>query len=189
MGEAVKVRIFLALPLAPSFEAEVSPLILEMKERYPHTRWVPASEIHVTLHFFGSVEKDEISRITRLVEPLTKTEKALNLCLEGLGAFPNHSRPRVVWVGIRGDTVPLAALRNRIERRLKEEGYRCEEREFRPHATLGRIKEGKHGPGFNPVKFGPTAFKQVKELVLFQSHLTPQGAHYETIATYPLAAA
>lgn len=189
MGEEVKVRAFLALPLAASFEAEVSPLILELKERYPHIRWVPASEIHVTLHFFGSVEKEEIARISGLIEPFTKAGNALNLRLEGLGAFPNPSRPRVIWIGTGGDTAPLAALRNRIERRLKEEGYPCEEREFRPHATIGRVKEGKHGSGFNPIKFGPTAFKQVKELVLFQSHLTPEGAHYETIATYPLAAA
>ena len=189
MGELLKLRVFLALPLAGVFAAEVSPLILELKQKHPGIRWVPASEIHATLHFFGAIKKDDIPGISELITPLTKAARPFHLRLEGLGAFPNAARPRVVWIGIRGETAPLVELRSRIEARLKENGYACEKREFRPHATIGRIKEGLGGRGFETIKFGPTSSKIVEELILFQSHPAPQGAHYEAIATYPLAAA
>ena len=189
MGEPVKLRVFLALPLADTFAAEVSPLISELKPAHPGIRWIPASEIHVTLHFFGVIDKAEISRISNLIEPITSRARPLNLCLEGLGVFPSAARPRVVWIGIQGETAPLAELRNQIEARLKENGYSTEDRIFKAHVTVGRIKEEKGGGTFSPEKFGPTPFKIVKELVLFQSHLTSEGARYETIATYPLAKA
>lgn len=186
MASEIKIRSFLALPLTSLFQSDVSPLLKKLKRDYPEIRWISSSEIHVTLHFFGMIAPEEVSKITGIVMPIVKQSKPFEIYLEGLGAFPNRDRPRVIWLGIRGDTSSFIALQHRIEERLRSEGFACEDREFKPHLTLGRIKDGRFA-GLSQVEFEPTSPKQVTQLALFQSHLTPQGAHYEAIATYPLS--
>lgn len=186
MDSALKIRAFLALPLTPLFQSDVAPLLEKLKRDNPEIRWVSPSEIHVTFHFFGMIAPKEVSKISGIVAPVVKQSKTFEICLDGLGAFPNPARPRVIWLGIKGGTAPLVALQRRIEERLRSEGFACEDREFRPHLTLGRIKGGRFS-GLDRVEFKPTPSKKVTEIVLFQSHLTPQEAHYEAIATYPLS--
>jgi len=188
MDAGVTLRTFLGLPLATAFQGDIAPLIEKLKRDHPEVRWVKASEIHVTLHFFGSIEAEEIPKIKQLVSSVTERSRPLELCLKGVGGFPNLGRPRVVWVGIEGATEPLKALQAAIERELGKAGFPGEAREFKPHLTLGRVKEGGRVSGIDQVFFGATEQKKLSELVLFQSHLSPEGARYERIATFPLSA-
>lgn len=189
MASGSKIRAFLALPLAPSFETEVSPLLEKLKGEYPQIRWVRASQIHVTLHFFGSVTTEAVETISKTVFPVTRETQPLSVSLSELGGFPHLTRPRVIWLGLAGEIEKLKVLRTSLERDLKKEGFEGEERPFKPHLTLGRIKEGKGLRDFRPLPFHPTETRMIREIVLFQSHLTPGGAVYEAIATYPLSVA
>ncbi len=187
MDSGVTLRTFLALPLAPAFQKEVEPLLEGLRRDYPGVRWVKGSEIHITLHFFGSVGQDEIGKITKIVNSVTGNIAPLQLSLGGIGAFPHPGKPRVVWLGAGGETEKLKGLRSALEREFRKAGFPCEEREFKPHLTLGRVKEGKKVTGLEKIEFKPTPEKRLSELVLFQSHLSPEGAHYERIATFPLS--
>lgn len=189
MASGSKIRSFLALPLAPSFETEVSPLIEALKGECPQIRWVRASQIHVTLHFFGSITTEALETISRTVSRVTHETQPLSVSLSELGGFPHLTRPRVIWLGLDGEIEKLKILQASLERGLKKEGFECEERPFKPHLTLGRVKEGRELRDFHPLSFRPTETKMIREIVLFQSHLTPGGATYEAIATYPLSAA
>ncbi len=185
MGLPVKARAFLALPLAPFFQSDVTPFLERLKKDYPKIRWVSSSEIHATLHFFGTVNAKEISKISDLVAPITSRWKPFEIYLKEIGVFPNPGRPRVIWVGIQGDTSSLIDLQQRIEEGLRSNGFPCEEREFKPHLTLGRVKEGLFS--IEKIEFKATSVRKMRELTLFQSQLTPQGSHYEIIETYPFA--
>ena len=189
MAQEAKIRTFLALPLAPSFEAEVTPLIEKLRREYPEVKWVSPSQIHVTLHFFGSITVDTVRLISECAARAIRLGRPLSLFLSEIGGFPNIAHPRVIWLGMGGETEKLKSLQASLEQELKKEGFECEERSFKPHLTLGRIKEARGFRGFKPFGFGPTATKKITEIVLFQSHLLPGGAAYETIATYPLSAA
>lgn len=188
MGE-VRIRAFLALPLAPLFQKEITPLAEELKKKYPQVRWVRPAEIHATLHFFGSISSEEVQKISACVSPITRNTPPCSLFLEGIGGFPNARRPRVIWLGIGGEVERLHTMQGSIEKLLSQAGYPFEERSFKAHLTLGRLKEPKPLPGFEALKFPRTETKSVSEIVLFQSHLSPEGAHYEAVETYPLAAA
>ena len=48
--------------------------------------------------------------------------------------------PRVVWLGLGGDVVPLTRLFYGLEKAFTTLGYLPEGRAFNPHLTLGRVK-------------------------------------------------
>ena len=186
--EAGKIRAFLALPLAEAFQQEVSPAIGRWKKDFPGVRWVNPREIHVTLHFFGSIKKEAVTRAVGRVRPLAQKCVPFEIFLDGTGAFPSSGRLRVFWIGVEGNTAPLLGLQAEIVRNLSVAGYAVEERVFKPHLTVGRIPEGAKARFPLSLDFPKTPPRRMDRIVLFQSCLTPNGAHYETLETFPFQA-
>ena len=178
------LRIFLALPLAPLFQSHVEPLISQGKKKFPFLRWVDPAEIHLTLYFFGSVDLKSIEEIGREIKPIASETKVFTIYLSELGGFPNLKRPRVIWLGMRGEIDCLKSLHSKIEARLKRIGFPSEKREFKPHLTIARIKVSGGDLDLEASMFKDTPSKTVKEIVLFQSHLGAQGVHYEALKTF-----
>jgi 2'-5' RNA ligase len=115
--------------------------------------------------------------------------KALMLNVRNLGAFPSVNRPRVLWLGIDGDTDALINLQTEIDAGFQDYGFKKEDRPFKPHLTLARIKEPK-----GLVGLAETVTKNedyiagsftVSGLTLFKSDLKPTGAIYTKLAHFP----
>jgi 2'-5' RNA ligase len=70
-------------------------------------------------------------------------------------------------------------------------GYVPEEERFSPHLTLARSRDPRGDPGLEGCLslIGETDFGEVrvKEIVVFRSDLTPQGARYSVMARAPLS--
>ena len=98
------------------------------------------------------------------------------------GPFRPPSAPRVVWLGLGGDLVPLTQLFYRLEKAFAALGYPPEGRAFNPHLTLGRVKSPANREKLARLleKLPPLDWPpfEVKELILFQSVLSPQGSKY-----------
>ncbi|MDO9533296.1 MAG: RNA 2',3'-cyclic phosphodiesterase, partial [Deltaproteobacteria bacterium] len=114
----------------------------------------------------------------------------LQLQATGAGAFPSPNAPRVVWLGLGGDLVPLTQLFYRLEKAFAALGYPPEGRAFNPHLTLGRVKSPENRDKLArllakmpPLDWPPFT---VKELILFQSVLSPQGSKYTPLKVIPL---
>ena len=114
----------------------------------------------------------------------------LDLRLDGLGAFPSLARPRVLWVGIEAPPA-LELLYDRLERGGEGIGFAPEGAPFRPHVTLGRVREGHRLPTRRAGGGGPLAGRGTflgSRLVLYESVLTTQGPRYEARLTLELGA-
>jgi 2'-5' RNA ligase len=92
----------------------------------------------------------------------------------------------VLWLGLEGPPA-LELLQDRLERAGEAIGFPPEGRPFRPHVTLGRVREGHRVP--------PNALEEyeverlpllAEELVLYESLLSSQGPRYEPRLTLPL---
>jgi 2'-5' RNA ligase len=74
---------------------------------------------------------------------------------------------------------------------FQECGFQKEDRPFRPHLTLARIKEPKGVIGLAKIVEKSEDYKAgsftVNNLTLFKSELTPKGAIYTKLAHYPFA--
>jgi 2'-5' RNA ligase len=115
--------------------------------------------------------------------------KALLLNVRSIGAFPSVNRPRVLWLGIDGNTDALINMQVEIAAGLESYGFKKEDRPFRPHLTMARIREPKGLIGLaETVKknedYVAGSFS-VSGLTLFKSDLKPAGAIYTKLAHFP----
>ncbi len=183
-------RTFLALPLAGAFQADLSRIVREMRSKSNDIKWVVPEQVHVTLHFFGPTTPEQLKVIPECVTPVAQAFSPLALGLKDIGFFPNAHYPRVVWIGLKGDTQKLVNLQAQIEAVLKGAGFECEQRAFQAHATIGRlrktVKRGVAGDDLMPKDPArlETELARFNQIVLFESKLGPQGPTYEVLETF-----
>lgn len=173
-------RLFLALRPPP----EVLEPLLDLMEG-PDLRWQDEEQLHVTLRFIGPVERP-------LAEDLAQALTAFRFApfevrLAGVGRFARR-RGGALWSRVE-PKAPLAALAGRLERLCQTVGIAPERRAYHPHLTLARWS----GP--EPVAvLGPWLQRhagltseswRVDRITLYESTLTPAGAHYEAVAEFP----
>src|SRR5215207_5301743 len=136
--------------------------------------WSRVENIHLTLKFFGNVKVDRIQKISDAAERVVKQFSTFEINVGETGVFPRPSRPQVLWIGISDPSGQLTALQERFENECAAEGFAKEDRAYRPHLTIARLRkpEGARRLAdthvrmqFEPIEVG------VKELVVFRSEL------------------
>ncbi len=184
------IRSFLAIEMPDSFRTGLALVQGELKRSQAEVRWVAPGNIHLTLKFFGNVPDDEIDTLALAAQEVAKEEEPFQLKATIAGAFPSPKAPRVVWLGLGGDVVPLNRLYHKLEKAFAALGYLPEGRAFHPHLTLGRVKSPMNREKLARMleKMPPMDWPpfEVKQLILFQSVLSPQGSKYTPLKVIPL---
>ncbi|HEU4725441.1 MAG TPA: 2'-5' RNA ligase family protein, partial [Candidatus Eisenbacteria bacterium] len=90
----------------------------------------------------------------------------------------------VVWAGIAGGESELLALGRRVNGAIDAAGFDPADKPFRPHLTLGRVREGATGlealRGFAlPAPLPAEAL--LDRIVVMKSDLHPSGARYTAL--------
>jgi len=189
MSENERVRTFLAIHPPEEVLRKIAD-IQGMLRKIIHGSigWVRPQGIHLTLKFFGEIGREDIGEISEVVAGHAAATPALNLHVQGLGVFPGSRRPRVLWIGVGGEAERLIALQRVIDQELESRGFGKEERPFRGHLTLARIKSPQGLSGIEKMlaeRGSESAGSFVaKVLTLFKSDLTPQGAIYTPLADF-----
>ncbi len=150
-----------------------------------NVRWVRPENIHLTLTFLGDIKPAEIGAINEAVADAAGGFAPFGLTLRGLGLFPGATRPRVMWVGVGGDTRCLFDLQADLTDRLAEIGFPKEKRPYKAHLTLGRIRQSQPSGRFHQVlqqytDWGDQKFT-AERIVLYRSDLKPSGAVYSPL--------
>ncbi|MGH7528572.1 MAG: RNA 2',3'-cyclic phosphodiesterase [Gemmatimonadales bacterium] len=183
------MRLFAAVPVPDPARTQIAELLGRLRGSGWPVRWIHDESVHVTLKFFGEVAPERLEVIEEAVRFAAQGTGALPLRLADLGAFPNQSRPRVLWMGLDGPAA-LELLQDRLERGCEAIGFPPEGAPFQPHITLGRVKEGQRCPPRALEEFGE-AYQRVpfvgSQLVLYESVLTTRGPRYEPRLTLELA--
>lgn len=165
-------------------------ILQELRPSGADVKWVRPETIHLTLKFLGEIEPDLVEEIHLALGEVAARHEPFGLVARGLGCFPRLEQARVVWVGLEGETWRLMALQREVEGVLVELGFPREERPFRPHLTLGRVRS----PGarqalvsrirsMEQVQVGDL---RVEALAQFRSELLPGGARYTRLWQEPL---
>lgn len=146
-------------------------------------KWVPAHQFHFTLKFLGEVEEAAAGRALEAVQRAAAGVGPFRAGLCGLGCFPNLAQPSVLWAGVTEGAEPLGRLAARVEQEMARAGFAPERRPFKPHLTLGRVREGAFVPkavleGLAKAERQEFGRFGVERLVLMKSELTPRGPIY-----------
>ena len=181
-----RIRAFIAVELNAVAREAVERVTLDLRAAAGDgVRWVRPEGIHLTLKFLGDIDAGSVPAISGALDRCAAPSQPFTLMLEGVGAFPNLRRPRVVWVGLGGALEPLLELQQSVERELEALGYARERRAFTPHLTLGRVRDGATQQQLRAlseavagVSVERDAHVPVRELALMKSDLRPSGAVY-----------
>ena len=161
-------------------------LLVDAMDDTPDFRWQDESQLHVTLRFIGEVDRplanDLADALARVRSPV------FNVRINGVGRFEQRSGG-ALWAGVEPKE-PIVALAAKIERVCQQVGLEPERRAFHPHVTLARWNgrrtrevadylERRRGLVSEPF--------QVASFILFESHLSRHGAHYEAVAQFRLS--
>jgi len=137
-----KRRIFIAVNLPDYIKKQL--LAFQRDWADLPVRWTKENSLHITLVFIGYVGDEEMLEICRLTKQVASRHQPFEIKLERICLGPPGRTPRMFWV--EGEkNLSLAKLRDDLENSLLEaakSGYaRRENRAFRPHITLARIRQ------------------------------------------------
>ncbi len=173
------VRLFVALDFPPEIRAKLWEPQAILKTSRARLALVDPEIIHITLKFIGEVSPDQKDQIEAALHNIRC--EPFEVRISGIGAN-DRRKPRVIWCTIE-DGGKSAGLHDLIENALAPLGITRDNRAFRPHATLARVKS-----------FDPTLISRMREIPpadygsftarcwqLKKSTLTLQGPVYETL--------
>jgi 2'-5' RNA ligase len=150
-------------------------------------RWSPAENLHITTKFIGEWPDARVSEIEQALAALGKPGKLL-IGIRGLGWFPNPHSPRVFWAGVDAPE-GLKRLAADTASAMEKLGVASEARDFSPHLTLARTREGTTKEVLNSVRRAVAALEsdefgafEADSQFLFQS----AGGKYTKLARFSL---
>jgi len=174
-------RLFVAIrPPEP-----IRDMLIDAMDNSADFRWQDDEQLHITLRFIGEVERpvaDDLALALGQVHAQHFTAR-----IKSVGRFEQRNAGSL-WAGVEPRDA-FASLAAKIERACQKVGLEPERRAFHPHITLARWKGRRtrevqdfleRTSGLSSEPFN------VSEFILFESHLSRHGAHYEEVASYPL---
>ncbi len=180
-------RAFVAVVLDDGLRAAVGATIERLRPLGPAVAWVPARNLHVTLHFLGDQSEERLARAEAALADAAAGSAPMDVTFHGIGAFPGLERPRILWVGLAHGALEVRGLQARVTDALAARGFAREERPWHPHLTIGRVYDERRwrreaGPPLRGAlaQAATTTFgtQRVTEVALMRSDLSPAGARY-----------
>jgi len=175
-----KIRAFIAIHLPAEVRDYLATISADLSRQLPQgaVRWVKPDRIHLTLRFLGDTDVRLLPDIQNALDEVATQQQRFDLYLEGFGCFPNCKRPRILWAGVAGRLKEAAQLKEEIDSALAPLGWEEEKRPFRPHLTIGRVKDAR--TAVSPT--WPESLQRpaipVDAIHLIESELTPNGPIY-----------
>lgn len=181
------LRAFFAIGIGGEARREAARLVecLRADPGCAAVRWSRPEGFHVTLRFLGPTPAASVPALVEAVRGEVAGSAPFALALGAVGAFPDERRPRVVFVAVEPGA-PVAALAAAVERGVVAAGFAPEPRPFRPHLTLGRVREPRRRVRLPAAARPAPAPFPVESLVLFRSQPSPAGSLYTPLAQIAL---
>lgn len=128
------------------------PVVLELRAALttlPHDnarlRWCRPETWHVTLAFFGDVPEENLADLKERLGRAAARNTPMELALAGGGHFGG----RTLWTGVQGERERLGRLAESVNSVARRCHIKVDERPFRPHLTLARVRDGANGSNSN----------------------------------------
>lgn len=180
------LRTFIAVELPNDIHDSLQKLQNNLRDSMPDVRWTKYGNIHLTLKFLGDIEPSKVDKISISIQNIANEFFPFTMSLAGIGAFPNSRKPSIIWVGVEEGSEKIVQIADHIESSMEKLGFAREKRPFRPHLTIGRIRELKHpavmAKSLENNEIGEIGKFKVEKLSFIKSQLDPSGSIYTTLS-------
>src|SRR5213083_1189211 len=138
-------RLFIAVNISEQARVFVANYIDTLRERFPESRvkWEQPQKLHLTIKFLGDVDEDRVDEIAFALKGVANEFKQFRVPLGGTGVFPAARRPKIIWLGVIDEQNKLVTLSRSIDKACSQLGFESEARPFRPHLSIGRIRDSR----------------------------------------------
>ncbi|HEY1688316.1 MAG TPA: RNA 2',3'-cyclic phosphodiesterase [Solirubrobacteraceae bacterium] len=216
MSHPLSARLFIALELPEELCAELATwartasgqLAGRRREgRHPGAhgageghglRLLDPESMHITICFLGTQPLAEVETLSLVVE---RCAQPVRECSLGAPLWLPPRRPRALAVEVHDDSHTVGELYNEVLAAVQRagivpadpghgDGHHQRHRPLRPHVTVARMRSGA-APTERALPPTPQLSFRPQRLTLYRSWLNPDGASYESLASYatlPLAA-
>ncbi len=184
------MRTFIAFELPENIITDIRKIQKGIISYGFRVKWVRPENIHLTLKFLGNIDNADIKKVGKAILESVRGYGPISLRVKGIGVFPGIKRPRVIWMGLSGDTASLIKIQKKLDEKLFAMDFPKEKRQFKGHLTLARVKGNIAANRlFNAI----TEFKKFEsepfitnKIILFKSDLQPLGAVYTKLMSISL---
>ena len=189
MKETQEWRVFCAVELPAEIRAQLQDHIEQLRGQAPDAAasWSRVENIHLTLKFFGNVAVDQVATVSAAASQAVKEFSTFEIEVGGTGVFPRRSRPQVLWIGVTDPSGRLLSLQEQFENECAAAGFPKEDRAYRPHLTIARIRKPdgarRLAESHLNMQFNSMPLK-VNELVIFRSQLSSKGSNYTALSQH-----
>jgi 2'-5' RNA ligase len=180
------VRTFLALDIDEGIRDGLVTAGHRLEHRGANFKAVEAVNLHVTLNFLGDVTDEVLAQVCSKAAEAAAAVEQFDFDVKGVVCVPPQGRLQMVWAGVEEPGGRMAKLQALLSDAMAAMGLRAEQRGFKPHITLARIKSAPRPEQFREAvkeladeDFG---IQHAQELVAYASRLTPSGPIYMPIA-------
>ena len=163
---------------------------LRMASGAPAATWTPADRLHVTLKFVEKLDATAVPALGAAMRTMAEGKPPPAPCHVRLEAFPKPQQARIVVAELVDAAGDLAKLAASIDKLTAKHGVPKEDRPFRPHVTLARLKRPYDARKWLRPDIAEAAGSfRSGALTLYRSELGPEGSVYIPLASFAFATA
>lgn len=188
----VMIRAFFAVPLGAGAEQQLAACCQRLHNPLQRTlgrqavvRWVEPRNYHLTLAFLGNIHHRQLEQLERIARSAVSDFRADCLQLASLAWFPGTLKPRLI-AALPEHNQTLEGLQGHLAAGLRREGFQLQQRAFKPHVTLARVRSVAA-----PAQLAgelPSIESIMDEVVLFKSEQSKAGVSYTPLLIETLGA-
>ncbi|NLJ95857.1 MAG: RNA 2',3'-cyclic phosphodiesterase, partial [Clostridiales bacterium] len=134
LKEGISIRLFIALNFKNEVKAQINQLLNKVRSNSIQGKFVNEEHIHLTVEFLGETQHNKLDLIIEVIEQIEF--EPFTLSLTKIGYFKRREG-NILWLGIE-DNETLSNIYNKLHQSLIDKGFKLEDREYKPHITLGR---------------------------------------------------
>lgn len=188
------MRVFIAISPPEETTSKVGNLIDTLKPKFPLVKWEAPGKVHLTIVFFGVLNREKVTNLRKTLQNFTATQKSLSVKIGNLSYFYKKSQDSIISLEIEDESHELRNFYKNLKIKLEEAGFYPPER-LSPHLTIGRVKRTRFPHDVKrtlieilATETSPVGEFEVTSLGLFESTYSKNAntSQYHTIETFPL---
>lgn len=133
------LRTFIGIGMNEEVKQMLFDVQQQCRQRCRKGNFTERDNFHMTLHFLGETEQEEIEDLKQAIYETAIKTKQFVMVIKQLGVFQRGERG-ILWVGVEHNK-SLLYLFEGLQRSLARQGFAREKKKLSPHITLARQVE------------------------------------------------
>ncbi|HCZ07296.1 MAG: 2,3-cyclic 3-phosphodiesterase [Thermotogota bacterium] len=176
------MRTFIGIKVNEEVMELVEELVTSLRRMGFRGNWVKPENVHLTLFFLGEQPEDRVRHLAEHLGKRLRGFPSFSFSVKNFGFFTQRSgQPRVLWLGVEAPE-SLYRLYEEIRAELKQHHFSFDDKRFKPHLTICRLKEV---PSMWEKLVDGIKIEEklvvVNDVRIFSSTLTPEGPIYKAM--------